>query len=359
MRFRLLGLLAVLTLSATACSGLRFDDRSLEEAGFRLSEVVDALAYGSIPPVDDPRHVPFGDVQPDDAEPLAVIRVGDQVRAYPLSILVWHEVVNDSIGGVPVLIAYSPLTDSVTAWVRRDRDRTYSFAASGKVFAAAGLLADRETGSLWLSATGRAVAGPAKGAELAAVPVLLVSAIRYGILHPDGTVMDPETGFSRPYGRSPYQGYAARAAPPPRLFLRRADDRLPPMTHVLAVPGDPVYPFKAIRDEGVINDDGVVVFWFDRVASAIDREVIAESRDTGSAMAYLSEVNGRRLTFRRDGRDRFVDNQTHSVWDAAGRAVTGPLSGTALRPLAGVRSLWFAWAATHPGAQVYARTPGG
>ncbi|HVL88682.1 MAG TPA: DUF3179 domain-containing protein [Actinomycetota bacterium] len=316
---------------------------------------MDALAYGAIPPLDDPTHVPAAEIDPAGPEPLAVIEAGGRIRAYPLSILIWHEAVNDSIGDVPVLVSYSPLTDSVTAWVRSAGEQVFSFAASGKVYAATGLLADRETGSLWLPPFGRAVAGSSKGLSLAGLPVAVVPASVYREAVPDGTVVSPETGFTRPYGRSPYAGYLSRAEPPRRLFLREPDARLIPKAHVLAVPGDPVYPFEAVRAAGSVNDGGVAVFWIERVASALDREVIAGARDTGSAVAYLSTLDGRRLTFDRMPGEplRFRDAQTGTIWNALGHGIEGPLRGRRLRPLAAVRSFWFAWAALDPPARVY------
>ncbi|HEX9697226.1 MAG TPA: DUF3179 domain-containing (seleno)protein [Actinomycetota bacterium] len=362
----MLGLLWLFAILSGGCSGLRFATGP-PTSGFRAAEMIDALGYGSIPPLDDPVHAAIARIRPDDVEPLAVIEAGGITRAYPLSILVWHEVVNDVVGGVPVVVAYSPLTDSVAAWVRRSAGRTFTFAQSGKIYAATGVMADRETGSLWLPPTGRAVAGPEARAKpagaLAPVAVMLVPASGYAEAFPDGTVLDPETGYARPYGRSPYQGYAARSIPPRRLFLRTPDPRLPAMSHVLAVPGGRVYPFDAVRDAGTINDEDVVVAWVSGVASAVDREVIADSRDAGSAVAFASEVDGRRLTFEPaegpDGDQLFRDRQTGTRWNVFGRAVAGPLAGRALRPLAGIRSLWFGWAALDPDARVYAPGAGG
>lgn len=348
-------MLAALT---AACNGVTFPPPATDRP-FRLAETVDATGYGAISPLDGPTHVPLDDVEPSGAEPLAVVEAGGRTRAYPLSILVWHEAVNDSIGDVPVLISYSPLTDSVTAWVRRADAVTYAFVSSGKVYAASGLLADRQTRSLWLPSLGLAVAGQRSGEKLAALPVVLMPASAYRVAVPDGTVLSPETGLSRPYGRSPYRGYAGRTAPPRRLFLRDPDPRLPAMSHVLAVPGDPVYPFDAIRRAGVINDGAIAVMWIPGVASALDTEIIARARDTGSAAAFLSDLEGRRLTFEPAGDGQFRDRQTGTIWNTLGRAVRGPLAGRSLQPLAAVRSLWFAWAAVDPDAQVYGQGSGG
>lgn len=359
MRFVGIGVLGLLSV---ACGGLRFPDGPAP-SGFRAAEVVDAIAYGAFPALQKPRQSPVAAVDPADTEPLAVLSAGRDVRAYPLSILLWHEVVNDTVGGIPIAVTYGPYTDTPAAWDRRTAaGRTLTLEASGKVYAGSLLLTDRQTRSLWLQPTGVAVAGPLKGQALTPVALALLPAGRYRGLAADGTLIDPQTGFDRPYGRTPYRGYDGRRAAPPRLFLRSGDRRLPPMSRVLAVPtagaGAVAYPFDAIRRERLIVDGDRVVIWVDGVASALDAPIVARGRDAGSAVAYERVVAGRLLTFTATATG-MRDDQTASAWDLLGRAIAGPMKGQALRRVPAIRSFWFAWSALDPGIQVYGPAPEG
>lgn len=349
MRFVGIGLLALL---AASCGGLRFPDGP-QPGGFRTSEIVDAVPYGAFQALDGPRQEPSATVDPAGTEPLAVVTVGGEVRAYPLSILIWHQVVNDTVGGLPVAITYGPYGDAPAAWDRRDGVRPLTFEPSGKIHAGSLLLTDRETRSLWLQPAGRAVAGPGKGRRLGAVALVVMPAAAYRAAEPNGTLMSPETGHARPYGRTPYPGYEAATTPPRRLFLRPGDRRLPAMSRVLAVPGGKAYPFDVVRERSPIVDGDTVVIWIPGTASMLDAEIVAGARDAGSAVAYRRTVAGRTLTFT-PVPSGLKDEQTGSRWDLLGRAVAGPLEGERLTRRPGIRSLWFAWAALDPGIQVYA-----
>ena len=57
--------------------------------------------------------------------------VNGDVRAYPLDILIWHEIVNDVVGGVPVAVTYCPLCNTAIAYDRRVEGETFEFGVSG------------------------------------------------------------------------------------------------------------------------------------------------------------------------------------------------------------------------------------
>jgi hypothetical protein len=118
---------------------------------------------------------------------------------------------------------------------------------------------------------------------------------------------------------------------------------------------DVAYPFTLLRERGVVEDQiggqPVVIFFQPGTASALDRAAIAEGRDAGAAAVYRPVADGRWLRFRpQDG--GFVDTETQSRWTLLGRAVAGPLAGTALEPVVSGVHFWFAWAAFKPGTRV-------
>ena len=308
-----------------------------------------------IPPVDEPRFLSVDEASwLADDEPVIALSLDDEHRAYPVQIMVWHEIVNDTVGGRPVSVTYCPLCNSALAFDRRLGDRVLTFGTSGKLYLSDLVMYDRQTESLWSQLEGRAIAGVLTGAQLDRIPVQTVTWKQWRDAHPDGWVLSRETGAERDYGRNPYVGYD-EATSDPFLFDGDADPRLEPKERVLGLgdPEDPVaVPLTVLADRRVLELEVAgrdVVLWAAQgLRSALDSEDIAEGRELAATGAFLSEVDGRTLTFRADGPEAFVDDQTGSTWDILGRAVSGPLTGTELEPAGHLDTFWFAWAAFHP-----------
>ncbi len=318
-----------------------------------------------IPPLDRPRFQAAGTVDwLVAAEPVAVVELAGDARAYPLQILVWHEIVNDTVGGVPVAVTYCPLCNTAVSFRRPVVDgAATSFGTSGKLYHSNLVMYDRATGSLWPQALGQAVTGELVGQRLVRVATQLVAWADFRAAFPGGRVLSRATGFRRPYGHNPYPLYD-RGGGQPLLFDGRPDGRLPAVARVLglsvggrhlAVP----YARLAARANGGVAAVSlelavvpVLVVWRSGTTSALDRRLIAASRDVGAAAAFSRRVGGRALTFRAvDG--RVTDQQTDSSWDPFGRAVAGPLAGTGLAPVTAMDSFWFDWAAFHPDTGIW------
>jgi len=176
--------------------------------------------------------------------------------------------------------------------------------------------------------------------------------------YPHGTVLSRDTGFQRPYGTNPYQGYDAVPTSQPQFYARRVDPRLPPLERVVAVLADNravVVPFSALARQPVVDGSiagqPLVVLYTPGVVSALDASTIASSRDVGTAGAFDPRVGTRTLRFSATSAGRFRD-QTGSTWDVTGRALDGPLRGTQLRPLRHDEQFWFALAAFLPRARL-------
>jgi hypothetical protein len=195
-----------------------------------------------IPPIDEPRFL-----RPDDvawlAEDEAVIAldVDGESRAYPVQILVWHEIVNDTVAGTPVSLTYCPLCNSALAFDRRLGDRLLTFGTSGKLYLSDLVMYDRQTESLWSQIEGRAIAGVLAGAEVTQIPVQMLTWKQWREANPDGWVLSRDTGAERDYGRNPYVGYDD-ADSHPFLFDGKVDPRLQPKERVITLGGadDPV-----------------------------------------------------------------------------------------------------------------------
>lgn len=189
-----------------------------------------------IPALTDPRVVKpdaADHVEPSDR--VVGIALGGEARAYPLSILTWHEIVNDTVGGVPVAVTYCPLCDSVAAFDRRTADGVKTFGVSGLLYNSNVLMYDREGNpqSLWSQLRGASISGPAPGTALTPVPADLTTWVAWRKRHPATTVLSDETGHIRAYGDNPYRDYFAR---PDLMFgVRPTSDRLPAKERVLGV----------------------------------------------------------------------------------------------------------------------------
>jgi len=307
-----------------------------------------------IPPVDDPLFEKAGAVDWLSArEPVLALEIGGQARAYPVQILIWHEIVNDTVAGVPVAVTYCPLCNSAIGFDRRVGDRLVTFGTSGKLFKSDLVMYDRQTESLWPQIEGRAVAGTLTGTELERVPVATVPWDQWLAAHPDGWVLSRQTGYDRDYGRNPYQSYDQPDAEP-FLFDGTSDPRLPPKERVVGIGGaDPVaVPLARVSRERVVSLDVAgeprVVWGIAGLNSALDTDRIEDGREITATGVFDPEVDGRVLAFRPAGPDQFVDSRTGSTWNVFGLAVAGRLEGTQLTPVPHIDTFWFAWAAFQP-----------
>jgi hypothetical protein len=305
-----------------------------------------------IPPVDEPKPTLQQDADEwlADREPVLAVEVGDQVRAYPLQILVWHEIVNDTLGGRPIAVTYCPLCNSSLVFDRRVGGRILTFGTTGNLRNSDLVMWDRQTESWWQQLTAEAVVGDLTGTRLTVLPSQTLSWADFKRIHPGGDVLSRDTGVERNYGSNPYAGYDQPDSDP-FLFEGEPDDRLPPKERVVAIFAQDetvVVPFSRLARQPVLQAEAggrpVVVVYKRGVVSPLDDPSIADSRDVGTAAAFDARLEGRTLSFERRG-NGFVDRETGSRWDIAGRAVGGQLAGERLSPVRHYEQFWFALAA--------------
>ncbi len=314
-----------------------------------------------IPAIDKPRFagVSEADRWLEGREPVILLQVAGEVRAYPIQLIVWHEIVNDTVGGIPVSVTFCPLCNTAITFERTVEGRELDFGTTGRLRFSNLIMYDRQTESWWQQATGEAIAGELNGEKLETLPSPIVSWDEVRAAHPDAEVLSRETGFNRDYGRNPYAGYDDVDSSP---FLYDGPDTpgdLPPMARVITVdaPEEAVaYPYGVLSEHRAVNDtvagEPVAVFWQEGTASALDEGSIDAGRDVGSANAFSREADGRTLTFRSEG-GTILDKETGSEWNVLGEAVAGELAGSRLEPVVSIDHFWFSWAAFRPETRVY------
>jgi hypothetical protein len=296
----------------------------------------------------------------DDSRVIGVVRDGD-ARAYPLAVLNWHEIVNDTFD-VPILVTYCPLCGSGVVADRRVEGETAVFGVSGLLWNSDLVMYDTVTDSLWSQLLGTAIRGPATGTELSLLPAAMATWGEWRAEYPETRVLlpPPESNTvrgrrqSRDYDRDPYAGYS-RSARIGIGYNDFSDDRLDPKASVVGVYSDGVaraYPLEDVWEAGVVND------------TVGDLPVVVSASVNGTLVAYDRRVDGETLTFERvppQATDESTADTTpvlragDSTWALlSGEGRSGPLADTRLRR-ANDRSqlFWFAWADFHPETEIW------
>jgi len=315
-----------------------------------------------IPAVDEPRleSIEAAATWLSDQAPVIALEVDGEARAYPLAILIWHEIVNDTIAGAPVVVTFCPLCNTALVFERTVDGVTSDFGTTGNLRFSDLVMYDRQTETWWQQATGRAIVGELTDTQLVFLASQIVSLGDFADAYPGGTVLSRDTGNPRDYGRNPYPGYD-RADQEPFLFEGVVDGRIAPKERVVTVElADEAvaYPYSELRKVGLVTEqvggEPIVVLWEPGTASALDAPVIDEGQDAGGTGVFRPEADGRMLTFSRGGPDApIVDIESGSTWDITGRATDGPLEGTRLESIPHGDHFWFAWAAFEPSTRIW------
>ena len=290
-------------VGAHAHAGAVQDEARLRAGGFstdftlrsvELSEIIPGgPPKDGIPSIDTPQFVPAGAVSTaprgdggfylTDRDPVIELALNGLARAYPLRILIWHEIVNDELAGRPVVVTYCPLCNSAIVFERRMDGQTLDFGTTGLLRNSDLVMYDRTSESFWQQFTGKAIVGAHTGAQLRRLPSLTRSFASFKMAHPRGEVLVP-SGPARPYGRNPYVSYDSRELPYP-LFTGDLPEDLPPMARVLIVYDGAekhAVTLARLRAEGEVALAGdVVATWRSGMASALDTPAIENGADIG------------------------------------------------------------------------------
>ena len=302
-------------------------------------------------------------------EPVITVSEGAIARAYPLQILIWHEIVNDTIAGRPITVTFCPLCNTSLVFERRVGARDLTFGTTGNLRLSDLVMWDRQTESWWQQATGEAIVGELTGARLARVQSSVLSFDAFRGAYPDGRVlsrdaanaeMDRKGSGRRSYGTNPYIGYDRADSSPISAFWgdRPTDARLHPKARVaIATFASPpiAYVLDDLKSATAINATiagrRIVLLFAPGLASPLDRETTAAGADIGQAAMYDASVDGKPLTFRATGRE-FTDEETGSTWTIAGVSSGGRLAGARLRSVEHEVTFWFIWSVFKPETEI-------
>ncbi len=315
-----------------------------------------------IPALNDPKFVSVKEAEAwlKPKEPVILVQVGEDVKAYPIQILIWHEIANDAVGGEPLVVTFCPLCNTAIAFKRTVNGQIFDFGTTGRLRYSNLIMYDRQTETWWQQATGEAIAGELTGTQLEFYPAAIISWQDFKTSYPQGQVLSRETGYLRDYGHNPYVGYDDVNNPPFLYQGPTTPDQLPPVARVLTIDlnGEAVaYPYETLEQTGAVNDtvggEPVVIFWQAGTVSPLDGSSTASGREVGAAAAFSRVVDGQVLSFIAD-HGIIEDHETGSTWNVLGAATEGPLASTQLTPVIAINHFWFSWAAFKPQTRIYA-----
>jgi Protein of unknown function (DUF3179) len=252
-----------------------------------------------IPAIDTPRFERLARGKPmgwsaalGDTEPVIALSIGDDARAYPLRVLIWHEIANDTVGGTPVVVTYCPLCNAALVFERVVDGRVLDFGTTGKLRHSDLVMYDRQTESWWQQFTGEGIVGAMTGRRLRLVPSRLESFDRFRQRFPEGQVLVPSNPSARNYGRNPYVGYDATGQRP-FLYDGSFPEGIGPMERVVAVETAPgrheAWALALLRRRGMIQRADLLIQWQPGQASALDKASIPGGRDVGNVIVQRQQ----------------------------------------------------------------------
>lgn len=315
----------------------------------RADEIVTATAKDGIRAIDDPVLITASEAeaaqQMVSGEFVIGVELNGDSKAYPVNILSFHEIVNDSVGGVPIAVTFCPLCFTGFVYDRRVDDEELTFGVSGKLIMNNLVMYDRQTDTLWSQILGEAVEGELAGLRLDQLPHTQTSWSAWRRQHPDTLVMAKDG----PYFNDPHDFYYSTEAKGV-LGETHHDDRLPPKDLVLGyIFGGraKAYPFRELLQTPVVND----------TFEGHELLVVFERRSK-TGRIFDRTVGDHTLNFEladlAEGDVIIRDVETETTWSGlSGEALDGPLAGESLQPLPSFYAFWFTWTDFFIEAELY------
>lgn len=235
-----------------------------------------------------------------DKDPVIGVYRNDQAKAYPLKIMIWHELVNDEIAGQAAAVSYCPLNGAAEVYNPVIGGRRFTFGVTGKLYNSTVVLYDRQTQSLWSQIKKEAIAGPSTGMKLEVVPSVATIWRNWKTCHPETLVLAPNTGFDRDYNQNPYAAYDAS--------------------------DEPMFPVPKNVKSKLRNKERVLGLEINGVAKAYPFSKLKKKK-----IPFEEEVGGEKIRVHFDSKTK-----TASITDLQGQL------------LPAVTIFWFAWQAFHP-----------
>jgi hypothetical protein len=308
-----------------------------------------------IPSIDNPKFVSSEEASSNflqGSDLVIGLEINGDVRAYPLKILVWHEIVNDDVGGTPVAVTYCPLCFTSQVFNRTVEGQAVEFGTSGKLYNSNLVMYDRTSESLWSQAMAKGIVGKHAGKDLESIPFDVAAWNEWKKLHPESKVLSIDTGFGRPYDVDPYGNYYTE---PNILFpVSHKDDRLGPKEIVIGLEyngNHKAYLILDIENRKVVNDaignkQIALVSLEPFMVRVFDRSIQLESNGSQVTTLQLEYESSSNL---------LVDKETGTKWNFDGKAVEGSMNGKSLKRLPLDEGFWFSWVPFHPDTQIYGK----
>ena len=243
-----------------------------------------------IPAIDHPPFVSVAEARGlVPHEPVISVAIGGEARAYPLGVMIWDEIVNDTVGGMPIAVTWCPLCNSSVVFDRRAGGRTLSFGTTGKLRNSDLVMYDRETESWWQQFGGDCIVGTLLGAELKYLPARVESVERFRTRFPHGRVLVPPDPEGRDYGRNPYAGYDSAVRP----FLYRGSlpQGVPPLARVVSVGGE-AWTLDLVKSRRRLEVGDLVITWELGQSSPLDAAQIDAGQDIGNVVVQRRTARG-------------------------------------------------------------------
>ena len=156
-----------------------------------------------IPSIDEPQFDTAA-TTPFRGENIVIgLVIKGEAQAYPFNIMNWHEIVNDTVGGVNITVSYCPLCDTIVAFNRDDT----TFGVSGKLYQSCLVMYDRADDTLYAQPWAMGVVGPKVNQPLDQVPVVKTTLAEWLAQYPDSQILSTRTGYNRDYSGYPYGSY--------------------------------------------------------------------------------------------------------------------------------------------------------
>ena len=229
-------------------------------------------------------------------EPVLSLIINGDARAYPLRVLLWHEIVNDVVGSTPVLVSYCPLCNSGVVYDRRVDGAVLEFRNTGRIRHFDMVMYDQQSESWWQQFTGEAIVGERSGATMRILPARLESFDKFRQRAPNGKLLIPNNVMLHPYGETPYQSMDSEWATQSHAMLRERypydlPEDMSPLERVVVI-GEEAWSLPLLRARGRVETDGLVIEWTAGQNSLHDHPVILAGRDVGNAVVRRRGAEG-------------------------------------------------------------------
>lgn len=265
-------------------------DTDFSKTNIKFGEIISGgVPKDGIPAIDNPIFEPVSAVTNLGAfEPVISLQIAGEARAYPLRILMYHEIVNDQIADVPFSVTYCPLCNTSIVFERTLNGVVLDFGTTGKLRKSDMVMYDRQSESWWQQFTGLGLVGHYTGILLDRIPSRIESIAQFALRHPNGQVLVPNNPAARPYGNNPYVGYDSSKTP---FLYGKYNGTLPALSRVVAVESD-AWPLELLRQEKQISYGDLLLTWTAGQNSALDSRQIRKGKDVGNVVVQRINADG-------------------------------------------------------------------